>query len=61
MNLIYKERGSVEANFSLHGCKTANFTYFKKVSGVCALSWVGCHHKLEFGIPWGDAGQGLKI
>ena len=24
------ERGSVEANFSLHGCKTANFTYFKK-------------------------------
>ena len=27
----------VEANFSLHGCKTANFTYFKKVSGVCAL------------------------
>ena len=23
--------------------------------------WVGCHHKLEFGIPWGDAGQGLKI
>ena len=30
MNLIYMERGSVEANFSLHGCKTANFTYFKK-------------------------------
>ena len=29
-NLIYMERGSVEANFSLHGCKTANFTYFKK-------------------------------
>ena len=23
--------------------------------------WAGCHHKLEFGIPWGDAGQGLKI
>ena len=22
--------------------------------------WAGCHHKLEFGIPWGDAGQGLK-
>ena len=38
MNLIYMERGSVEANFSLHGCKTANFTYFKNVSGVCALS-----------------------
>ena len=31
MNLIYMERGSVEANFSLHGCKTANFTYFKKI------------------------------
>ena len=30
MNLIYMERGSVEAKFSLHGCKTANFTYFKK-------------------------------
>ena len=30
MNLIYMERGSVEANFNLHGCKTANFTYFKK-------------------------------
>ena len=30
MNLIYMERGSVEANFSLHGCKTSNFTYFKK-------------------------------
>ena len=30
MNLIYMERGSVEANFSLHDCKTANFTYFKK-------------------------------
>ena len=30
MNLIYMERGSVEANFSLHGCKTANFTYFSK-------------------------------
>ena len=26
MNLKYMERGSVEANFSLHGCKTANFT-----------------------------------
>ena len=38
MNLIYIERGSVEANFSLHGCKTANSTYFKNVSGVCALS-----------------------
>ena len=23
--------------------------------------WAGDHHKLEFGIPWGDAGQGLKI
>ena len=30
MNLIYMERGSVEANFSLPGCKTADFTYFKK-------------------------------
>ena len=30
MNLIYMERGSVEANFSLHSCKTANFTHFKK-------------------------------
>ena len=38
MNLIYMEGGSVEANFSLHGCKTANFIYFKKVSGVRALS-----------------------
>ena len=27
---IYMERGSVEANFSLHGCKTANYTDFKK-------------------------------
>ena len=43
MNLIYKERGSVEANFSLHGCKTANFTYFKKVSRVCALSYFLSH------------------
>ena len=24
------KRGSVEANFSLHGCKTANFTYHSK-------------------------------
>ena len=30
MNLIYMERGSVETNFSLHGCKMANFTYLKK-------------------------------
>ena len=37
------ERGSVEANFSLHGCKTANFTYFKKVSGDCALSCFRSH------------------
>ena len=43
MNLIYMERGSVEANFSLHGCKTANFTYFKNVSGVCALSCFRSH------------------
>ena len=30
MNIIYMQRGSVEANFRLHGCKTANFTYFQK-------------------------------
>ena len=38
MNLIYMERGSVEANFSLHGCKTAYFTYFKKrVRSLCSV------------------------
>ena len=37
MNLIYMERGSVEANFSLHGCKAANFTYFKKTFSAFVL------------------------
>ena len=38
MNLIYMERGSVEANLSLHGCKTANFTYFiKRFRRLCSV------------------------
>ena len=31
------ERGSEGANFRLHGCKTANFTYFKKIFPEFAL------------------------
>ena len=42
MNLIYMERGSVEAN-CLHGCKTANLPILKNVSGVCALSCFRSH------------------
>ena len=41
MNLIYMETGSVEANFSLHGCKTAKFHLFQKTFPafvVCPVS-----------------------
>ena len=42
MNLIYMERGSVEANFSLHGCNLI-LPILKNFSGVCALSCFRSH------------------